>query len=57
MSSSIIFSQTIAKDTTTPVAKILPIQNKNTFLFKSEKPRLNQIVVLQKLFIVIIGNG
>ena len=50
MSSSIIFSQTIAKDTTTRVAKILPIQNKNTFLFKSEKPELNQIAGAPKAF-------
>lgn len=50
MSSGIIFSQTIAKDTTTRVAKILPIQNNNTFIFKSEKPELTQIAGAPKAF-------
>ena len=50
MSSSIIFSQSIAKDTTSRVAKILPIQNNNTFIFKSEKPELTQIAGAPKAF-------
>lgn len=50
MSSGIIFSQTIAKDTTTHVAKILPIQNNNSFIFKSEKPELTQIAGAPKAF-------
>lgn len=50
MYSSIIFSQTIAKDTTSRVAKIIPIQNNNTFIFKSEKPELTQIAGAPKAF-------
>jgi len=48
--SSVIFSQTAVKDTTTRLAKIIPIQNKNAFTFKSEKPLLNQIAGAPKAF-------
>ncbi|MFC4738652.1 PKD domain-containing protein [Flavobacterium ponti] len=48
--SSVVFSQTVVKDTTTRLAKIIPVQNKNSFTFKSEKPELNQIAGAPKAF-------
>jgi PKD repeat protein len=48
--SSIICSQDIVKDSTIRLAKIIPVQNKNTFTFKSEKPLLNQISGAPKAF-------
>ena len=44
------FSQIKVLDTSTRKAVIVPIQNKNTFLFKSEKPALNQIAGAPKAF-------
>ncbi len=44
------WSQTKIKDTIVPKAKILAIQNKNTVIFKSETPMLNQIAGAPKAF-------
>lgn len=44
------FSQTKPLDTTSRKATIIPVQNKNSFTFKSEKPLLNQIAGAPKAF-------
>lgn len=44
------FSQTKPLDTTARKATIIPVQNNNTFTFKSEKPLLNQIAGAPKAF-------
>lgn len=44
------FSQTKPLDTTARKATIIPVQNNNSFTFKSEKPLLNQIAGAPKAF-------
>lgn len=44
------FSQTKPQDTTARKATIIPVQNKNSFTFKSDKPVLNQIAGAPKAF-------
>jgi PKD repeat protein len=44
------FSQTKPIDTVARKATIIPVQNKNSFSFKSEKPLLNQIAGAPKAF-------
>jgi PKD repeat protein len=44
------FSQTKSIDTTSRKATIIPVQTNNSFIFKSEKPLLNQIAGAPKAF-------
>ena len=44
------FSQTKPLDSISRKATIIPVQNKNSYTFKSEKPSLNQIAGAPKAF-------